>query len=865
MENALKLEMLDAKIGDIMIFEEEGEIGYWKVNGFAAWEIDIEKGGFYDIYMLVSAGENQGGDGVIKTPAGEVKFRVYETASFSCYKYICVKNVEFVSGRQEMKILPTALKHLFFMNLKEVIVLPSGTSSDKEILTYDIKRKPVEVSDEMLPCYKGKKRKELYKYRIDRMLEEYDASGGKKVTWNGGYWHGLAIMWRKTKDTKYLDRIVKKARLWIMIYKKTGNLPQYNFSSKIGIVELLEAAMESPDFSKSEKEAAKEMIVCLIFNSAYEGGGVMNRNIGYCLGIVAADNYIKAEPRYKIVKAMSDNLTYELEKTLEPLENSANYEDITLMYLINYIEKSGREDLFGTDGIKNTLYSFLYKLTPDCGLPSYGDYGGLPTYRELMVSIFEAAARIYNDGQFSYAAERICERLESLRVDAKDEYELDGWVFLGFAHAYEWCDENVKYRLKEDKSRVIYRNDKSPDKAVFMGGGLYMLMDFINGCEHGSNNALGVMSVVKDGRVALFDMGHRDEGNHSKPIARYSDENFPKVKKVNDCWEEGSIHLPSCWSWGTFADSTKRYHTILKNGVNDSILGPDGIDYDPKKQFLLAFLDWKRFQIPYRKERKCGRLCIKNMRLVKADKQELLLDIKSEFLGGEYENGVLKIDFDSEKSWVFAAKVFDFPLDIAANEYEYLKFDIKTEGIPVKELLLTVGDSSYYPHNYPMFHNPMNKAELLYFNESEKGCTAGFILREKIAVTKREIAFINGIGIRVRDTISANAGCEITAGCAWRCENVEKLCANTWLSYGECDMKISFLDSPEVVEDPIRGHESEKEHNRFALCLKKRGKGSFVFDTLLHFNDFEVFNEEETVIDGVRVIYTENGFLTESR
>ena len=863
MNNALKLKLLDAKIGDIMIFEEEGEIGYWKVNGFASWELDISTEGLFDVYMLASVGENQGGDGVIETPLGSYAFKAYETESFSNYKYICVKNVGLTSGRQEIKIKPTVLKHLFFMNLKEVIILPAGASFDKEILTHDIKRKPVLPADKMLLCYKDKKRKELYKYRIDRMLEEYDSSGGKKVTWNGGYWHGLAIMWRATRDRKYLERIEKKARLWIAIYKKTGNLPQYNFASKIGIIELLEAAIESEAFAETEIETAKEMIIHLIFNSAYEGGGVMNRNIGYCLGIVAADKYIKNEPQYDIVKAMSENLDYELKKTQEPLENSSNYEDITLMYLINYIEKSGQCELFESDGIKNTLYSFLYKLTPYGGLPSYGDYGGKPQVRELMLSILEASARLYNDGSFAYVAELICEGLESLRVDAKDEYELDGWVFLGFAHAYEWCDESIKPDKNNEKSRLIYRNDKTLDKVVFSGGGLYMLMDFINGCEHGSNNSLAVMSVVKDNKVALFDMGHRDEGNHSRPIVRYKEENFPKVKEECDRWEEGSIRLPYCWSWGTFPDSKKRYHTALKNGANDFMLGDSGIDYNPKEQFLLAFLDWKRFQIPYRKERKSGRLYIRNMRLVKANKEETVLDLKSGFLGGEYKDGMLKIDFDSEKSWIFASKIFNIPLDIAGGEYEYLKFDIKTEHIPVKELLITIGDSSYYPHNYPMFHNPMNSPELIYFNEYEEGCTAGFILKEAAAETKREIAFINGVGIRLRDTISVIKNEEMTVGTAWRFERIEKISDKAYISHFDTDMKASFLQVPTVTEDPIRGHESEQEHNRFAVCLKETGNGVHIFDTLLHFTDFDMYNENETIIDGVRVIYSEKGFSIE--
>lgn len=848
MSEKIILAPLDAVIGDIMAYEEEGEIGYWKINGFASWEIEPAHGGTYDVYMLASCGENQGGTGRIQTPCGSYDFTVYETASFSNYHYICCKGVQFCEGKQEIKILPVKLKQLFFMALREAVILPAGTTFDKPVLSADIPRRRTVPAEDMHKIYQGKNGRELYKFRLDKMLAEYDLKGGKQVTFPGGFWHGLAILCRTTGEKSYFVRAAGKVRRWIKIYIKTGKLPQYNFPSKIGIIELIEQAQKSGILTEEECAAGEEMIKTLAFNSVYEGGGVMNRNIGYCLGIAAAKEHILSDSRYPLLKEMTDNLNEELEQTCEPLENSTNYEDITLMYMINYIEKAGLSRLYNTDKMRNTFYSLLNKLTQECGLSCYGDYGGKEKFSVMFAAVLEAAARIYNDGKFAYAAAQMCRRASCMRIDPADEPELNGWDFIGLAHAYEWCAD-ITPEPPQNCSCITRRNDGQPDKAVFKSGDLFMMMDLMNGCEHGCNNALAVMSVVKGGKNALFDMAHRDEANHCKIFARRSDENFPKVTKPDGEWEEGALRLSNYWSWGVFNNAQKRYHSSLKNGINDLLLDGCETDYDPEREFLFAVFSWHRFQLPYRDKPKKGRVYMKNLRLTGTDGNELLLD------GGRTE----VFDADSEKQSVFYVKVFNMPLDIRCGRYEYLKFDIKTEGLLAKDLMISLGDNTYYPHNYPMFLNPMNPVRVLYFRQNERASAAGFELENEDSVQKREVAF-SGRGIWIKDTITVKSGRIRTVGNGWRFDEIKKLSDTCYLTKSDCEMYAEFSEPPEVIEDGINVHESHIQHNKYVLCCKSRGTGGFTFDTWLYFDRIGGgFDRMEYSADGFIIEENENG------
>ena len=156
MPDKIRLAPSDAVIGDTMAYEEEGEIGYWKINGFASWDIEAARSGGYDVYMLASCGENQGGTGCIETPCGSYEFTVYETASFSNYHYICCKGVRLREGKQKFKIQPVRLKQIFFMALREVIILPEGAAFDKPTLAVDIPRRRAALSKGMHKMYASK-------------------------------------------------------------------------------------------------------------------------------------------------------------------------------------------------------------------------------------------------------------------------------------------------------------------------------------------------------------------------------------------------------------------------------------------------------------------------------------------------------------------------------------------------------------------------------------------------------------------------------------------------------------------------------------------------------------------------------------
>ena len=108
-------------------------------------------------------------------------------------------------------------------------------------------------------------------------------------------------------------------------------------------------------------------------------------------------------------------------------------------------------------------------------------------------------------------------------------------------------------------SVLLKRTDGHLDKLVLRSGwgpdDRQVMIDLLNGCEHGDNGALSVVSISHGKRQALLDKAGREIGFHSLPLVRDRAQDIPYRQRSIELgkWQYACFDLPLYWSWGNFS------------------------------------------------------------------------------------------------------------------------------------------------------------------------------------------------------------------------------------------------------------------------------------------------------------------------
>jgi hypothetical protein len=402
-----------------------------------------------------------------------------------------------------------------------------------------------------------------------------------------------------------------------------------------------------------------------------------------------------------------------------------------------------------------------------------------------------------------------------------------------------WANDEIKLKKPTATSSIIKRANGTLDKAIFRNnyekGDMFMMLDLLNGFEHGGNNSLAVTTIVKNGINRIYDIAHRDEANESKPIVRANMENFPRETSYNEDWQFVSIEFEKYWSWGNYPMEDYRYHTAYDLAGNDLHLTND-YKYNPQNQFVIGFPNWAKFKGE-------TEIYIKELKLFDINGDVLLQDDMQNWNGNvKKEEDYLIFNISNNDNKVHFGKIFNSSLDIHTKprlEF-YIKIKNQEKSLILKNMLITVGDKTCYPHNYLMFHNPMFGVKARYFEDDKKVTLASFYIDEKDSLGRRiqrerSIIFVKNMLIWVRDKISLIDKGHFVCGPVWRFDKIQKIDENKFLTTTDGDM-ITYLLPRDDYKIQVKEDIVVPEKNTRILYQYFQGEAEnkiLYFDTLL--------------------------------
>ena len=561
-----------------------------------------------------------------------------------------------------------------------------------------------------------------------------------------------------------------------------ADFPHQHFASRYGFALACSVAIESGKLTEAEQKNLRALISDFLAHERVEAGGVINRSVGYALAYPLLLKLVPDYPLHKEVSSYIDRFKQDLMAYPEGLENSTNYMPITLMYMVRWIDDYNPE-LWQDPRVKATFENLLQLITPSGDMPMYGDYGGRQRHGFMLVSVFERLAAVYKDGRFKWAAQTMASRC----LAEFDVEKVNGWDSQALACVVAATDDSVVPVRPKNESALLKRLDGHLDKLVLRGGwepdAHYALIDLLNGCEHGDNGALSVVSISHGARQSLLDKAGRDIGFHSLALVRDRAEDIPYRDRPFDfgVWHYACFDLPLHWAFGNFSGGIGS--PMMPQYAYSTDLIPYDFTYNPEREFAFAM-----------NVNGSGHatVTLDDVKLVKRGPTpdhpaaELVLEdfegAPKQWVGeggrvegghsGKYA-GRFNVNFDNG-GWI--GRKFPVKLDINARQWDQIEFWFKLESDNERMVpgTLSIGDCIPYPHNYLWHHSPSFPVTLTSMKDTPLATFASLRLDEKDEhgnrqIKDRQIVFLKKSGAMwVRDTVNRQGTGAWAAAQVWQ-------------------------------------------------------------------------------------------------
>ena len=711
--------------------------------------------------------------------------------------------------------------------------------------------KPESAPDESAPVTK-----QDYLACSDKAFARYGNTG--RLPWDNR-WSDATVLYRATGEQKYLDRAMEWTRIWIK-GRTSGKteIPDFHFASRPGFANAATLALEKGNLTPEEKTIFLNIISDVLANGHQEGGGIMNRAMGYALSIQPLLKLVPAHPMRRQLMKYHDAIMADFLATKEVLENSSNYMPITLLYLISWIDDHGMQDLYQDPKVRQGFENVLALMDPAGGIPQFADYGGRHLYSFKLVAVFERLATVYKDGRYKWAAHQMARRLlQRFNVE-----ELSGGDTEAIAWAYAYADDSIPETCPTSGSVVTERNTGRLDKLILRSGwginDFHVAVDFVTGCEHGDSNALALLSVYKDGGQSLIDKAGRDIANHSLPLIRERASGFPYLKEPWEAglWYQASFDLKLFGSWGSFSGGAGS--PLGHQWLYGEAMIPYDFTYNPAREFAFVWGLNGNGKV---------RVYLDDVKLIqsgdspdKPRKETVLEDFEGPAYrwignfqkadGAHSGKGCGRFDVDFAET-NFIGKKFPMPLDVHGKDYDRIEFWFKLEpvtGSVAQWATLTLGDKSGTPRNYPTNYNQNHAVKQKFFQDGKLTTFAGFSLEDRNSFggrqgRDREFLFVKNKVLWVRDRVRPDAAKPFRAGPIWQVGNLSGTKGANWFdTWIDTNLMLWFVPKPyatvELMSDPQpKGYDMGLKKLYPAVLAQyadgaKAGNG-LVFDSLL--------------------------------
>lgn len=375
--------------------------------------------------------------------------------------------------------------------------------------------------------------------------------------------YAAMLAWRISGDEYWQAIAANFARSFVARYRTSGEVPLgfHVFHPTLSV--LLEADNRGW-LTTEEKAGLPDLAATALMRAPYERGAI-NRSLGNLAGTTPALKLAPDFPKKTEIEQVRKLVEGDFAKnSFRPLEDSTNYDMISLQYATIYALES-RPDWWNEPGFRRAFEHLAATVSPSGHLPGFGDDdAGHPG---VLLGLMEISAAKFNQPAFRDVARRVWnasfgEFFYPARIVGDD--------LLGLAVAATFAGE-LMTPAPFSAITILDRPDGSPSKAVLRNGDAWMLVDLVNGGEHGHNDALAMVSLWSSEREVLADNARYARGSafHNRPLFTDHPADFPYPEDLSEQtrrmrqrsflsgeWTFYRLPLRQHWIWGNFQGAT---------------------------------------------------------------------------------------------------------------------------------------------------------------------------------------------------------------------------------------------------------------------------------------------------------------------
>lgn len=699
-------------------------------------------------------------------------------------------------------------------------------------------------------------RRSDYFEMMKRLYEKMGHDDGYVPGWTT---HTEVLLYEETGDNRYVDLLAGDMRDQLRRYETDGivenGLKRTGFKIPHRVAASARVLMHHESFPEEEKETLRNFIGELLSHAEYERGA-MNRAMGFMASINPLRELFGPHPEDEDLDEVQRLLGNDWTHFCEPDERSYGYEALTYLYLIDWIENSGRQEWYQLPAMKRGFENMLYSRAGNGRCAIFGDWRPWEPCWGLYAAVFEKAAATYQDGRFKWIADQL---MEGWKAELAADIHQHPHDLMGLSFACRWCDDTVSAEIPIDSPALITRNSGVPERLVLRSGwgrdDLFAAVSLSDRNEHGHNDPLAI-NGLQAAAILLEDNGRETYGDYCHNVLYTCDEpeDYPEPRYREKPGVRQTIRLDfrSVRHFGHFNNDysmpVKRKHPVRHKEL------PAMFDYDPAEEwvFLMRWLGIGSYT--------CR---IEEIRLVSDDGCRILTDFESDREAWEgltaVEGTVGRFDFDFASKMdeipddmnqlppIFIGRRFPYSLDLETSGYEALEIDYKIEGNRPEEdfHLICIGGAAGYPRQWYTFAIPQNGAEMNRYEETDEYCytvcrSSGNTRTRRNFNKQREILFVKNRYVWVKDSVQYRDEKPFTAGPLWQVKKILSTGENWAVVEAEQRLLIYFLPKENAVIDVAEWDGAEQEtrgsrFNRYTFFqrLTTASQQAVCFDTLL--------------------------------
>ncbi|MBT3602602.1 MAG: hypothetical protein HN521_05985 [Candidatus Latescibacteria bacterium] len=434
--------------------------------------------------------------------------------------------------------------------------------------------------------------RESYFHIVNELYHKIETDDSRLPGWTSA---AEVLLYRQTGDEVYLKSIHALLKVILDDYRQVGvvqpGLRLTGFKIPYRIVLLARVCLDEGVLTDGEIVVLKQFFTDLLTEAEYERGS-MNRAFGYLAAIHPVLEWVPDHPKRTELLEVEQIVLADLKTYYEADEDSYGYGALTMVNMITWLEESALEDVYQHPKLRQCFENILDMWSGIGRASIYGDWRPTEPAWGWYLCAMEKAASVYQDGRYKWAARVIFDNYKRT-LQEKPEWFHHHDLY-GLTLAFQCADDTVQEVVPNSSSKVIYRNNGCPERAILRAGweagDLLAMVSLASGNEHGHSDPLAINGLIGEG-VILEDNGRSGVEPFFHNVLHVADqkEDFPvsKMKVPLDQWQTVRASFESQRNYGRFRPESSFPFDYTHQVGNDI---PRAFAFDPEREavFLIG-------------------------------------------------------------------------------------------------------------------------------------------------------------------------------------------------------------------------------------------------------------------------------------